>query len=158
MSKVLGSFLTLFLVTFSLTLQAQMGASDADREAIVNEINQYRATESLPPLQRWVEGESCADQSAMKDSQIGQAHATYEDARKECGSGTVNFGQNALPGWNSLQEVKNYGVKAMWDEKFNPNGAQGHYQTMNSSKFRKVAIGVYRMPNGKYWVNMNFRD
>src|SRR5690349_5924970 len=53
--------------TGTATMTMTMTSTDpfaAARQACIDKINQLRATKSLPPIGKWVSGESCADQQA----------------------------------------------------------------------------------------------
>ncbi len=118
------------------------------QEICVNEINKWRATEGLPPLQRWTQAETCTDGQCKSDSETNRPHGAF-------GRCTENA-QNECPGWNGRPETMIQGcMKMMWDEKFG-NGEKGHYENMKSARFTKVACGFYVTPGGKVWAIQNF--
>lgn len=119
------------------------------QEICVNEINKWRATEGLPPLQRWQSAETCTDGQCKSDSETNTAHGAF-------GRCTENA-QNECPGWNGKPETMIQGcLKMMWDEKFG-SGQKGHYENMKNTRFTKVACGFYVTPAGKVWAIQNFR-
>ena len=119
------------------------------QEICVAEINKWRATENLPPLQRWSSAETCSDGEAKSDSETGTAHGAFgrrtENAQTEC------------PGWPGKPEQMIAGcLKMMWEEKFG-SGEKGHYLNMKSTSFSKVACGFHVTAAGKVWAVQNFR-
>lgn len=119
------------------------------QEICVAEINKWRATESLPPLQRWSSAETCSDGEAKSDSETGTAHGAF-------GRCTENA-QNECPGWPGKPEQMIAGcLKMMWEEKFG-SGEKGHYLNMKSTSFSKVACGFHVTASGKVWAVQNFR-
>ena len=119
------------------------------QEICVNEINKWRATEGLPPLQRWTQSETCTDGQCKIDSETNRPHGAI-------GRCTENA-QNECPGWNGRPETMIQGcMKMMWDEKFS-NSEKGLYENMKSARFTKVPCGFYVTPSGKLWAIQNFR-
>lgn len=123
--------------------------SDQTRQAFVDKINGFRATLNLPPLQRWVSGEACADQSAQNDSISGVAHQSFGQCQESA--------QCSCPGYASIDQALNVCLQQMWDEGPGEGIAHMHYRIMSSSTYTMVAVGFAQMPNGKIWVNMNFK-
>ncbi len=121
----------------------------------VARINQFRLDcQCLPPLERWVDGESCADGNAEYDSEFG-FHASFED--QPCGTGAR--GQNECPGWASDAQVIGECLQVMWaegPEDGDPGTINGHYESMASTLFTKVACGFYTTPEGAVWGVQNF--
>lgn len=127
----------------------------------VDRINQFRTVcACLEPLERWTEGEACADEMAEYDSVEDEAHAGFSD--DICDGG---FGQNECPGWNSETQVVEGCLQAMWDEGPPPtdpcNGQcfqdHGHFINMTNPDFSRVACGFYTVPgNGDVWSVQNF--
>lgn len=129
-------------------------------------INGFRATLNLPPLQRWTDGEACANQSAQVDAQRNQPHFSFDN-----GSCPGVLAQNTCPGWPSLdsitQDQPNFlsCLHSMWNEGPPPTtpctgdcfAAHGHFINMSNPQFTKVAIGIFQMPNGNFWININFQ-
>jgi hypothetical protein len=104
-------------------------------------------------LDRWVEGEACADQQAQYDYEVGQAHAGISAGICEPGGGA----QNECPGYGPSFGIIDFCLQQMWDEgpgdDFN---AHGHYINMSSTESTKVACGQYVTPNGDVWAVQNF--
>jgi len=127
----------------------------------VDRINQFRTVcACLEPLERWTEGEACADQMAEYDSVQDEAHAGFRD--DICDGG---FGQNECPGWNSETQVVEGCLQAMWDEGPPPtdpcNGQcfqdHGHFINMTNPDHSRVACGFYTVPgSGDVWAVQNF--
>ncbi len=131
---------------------------DPYRTLCVDTINQYRATKSLPPLDRWTSAEACVDSNAEIDGKANQAHKAFSSGQS-CGA----YGQNECPGWGTNYASAVPGcLKMMWDEKdkavcsgcetceFPYQGCKncefqacGHYLNMKSTKFSKVACGFW---------------
>ena len=104
--------------------------------------------------QRWVSGESCADSNAEYDS-VNGVHASFSAI--PCGSGAR--AQNECPNWPSNQAVISGCLQAMWDEgpeDGNPNTVNGHYETMATSTYARVACGFFTTPSGTVWGVQNF--
>ena len=120
------------------------------REDCVRRINQFRhECQCLPPLQRWTEGESCADQQALYDSQGNGAHAGFQDS--VCSP--RGNAQNECPSWGDWGRVNGQCLQMMWDEgPGEPFSAHGHYINMSSNNYSMVACG-----EGGGWFVQNFR-
>jgi len=124
------------------------------KEDCVRRINQLRwECQCLPPLQRWTEGESCADQHAEYDS-TRSPHAGF--------SGGIcsprGRAQNECPGWNSPERVIDGCLQAMWDEgPGEPYSAHGHYINMTNPSYSMVACGFYETGGGSIWAVQNFQ-
>jgi hypothetical protein len=120
-------------------------AGDDVRQLCVDLINQYRATLSLAPYERWTSAETCADGEAQADSQTGTAHSAFGTCKETA--------QDECPGWGgTLSDVITKCLKAMWDE--GPGG--GHYENMRSNR-KRAACGFYVLPNGKVWAAQDFQ-
>lgn len=167
MNRVLGKS---FMLILGLTLvhQAQ-GANENDprsnnanrdefasmRQECVDTINNYRATLNLPPLERWFEGESCADDEARANTESGQPH----DANI-CGW----WAQNSCPGWAKDNVVSDC-LASMWAEGPSPTEScegdcyaqHGHYINMTNPSYTKVSCGFHTMPDGNVWANYDFK-
>ncbi len=120
----------------------------------VNRINQLRwECQCLPPLQRWTEGEACADQHAEYDSTRG-AHAGFsQDICSPRG-----WAQNECPGWTSVDHVITGCLQAMWDEgPGEPFSEHGHYINMSNPQYTMVSCGFYETPGGETWSVQNFQ-
>jgi hypothetical protein len=118
-------------------------------------INQLRwECQCLPPIARWTDGEACADDNAQYDSANG-VHASFYD--QPCGTGAR--AQNECPGWSSTDQVITGCLQAMWDEgpeDGDPNTVNGHYESMASTSYTRVACGFYTTPSGGVWAVQNF--
>lgn len=120
------------------------------RQQCVDKINEYRATLSLPPYQRWNAKESCADGEAKSDSETGQAHGAFPS----CGE----WAQNECPGYPSVSSTVTTCLAQMWAE--GPGAdfqTHGHYINMSSTKYTKVACGFYQTPGGSVWAVQDFQ-
>jgi len=118
----------------------------------VNRVNQLRwECQCLPALERWTEGESCANQQAEYDS-TRTAHAGYRD--NICGN---NFAQNECPGYNSVDSVIGTCLQQMWDEGPGEFPAHGHYINMTNPSYTTVACGFYAPDNNPTWSVQNFK-
>jgi hypothetical protein len=129
-------------------------------EDCVNRINQFRAEcACLPPLERWTEGEACADEMSEYDSVEDSAHAGFQDDICEGGSA-----QNECPGWRSEEQVIDGCLQAMWDEGPPPTDPctgdcfqeYGHFINMTNTRFNKVACGFFTTAGGEVWAVQNF--
>lgn len=120
----------------------------------VDRINQLRwECQCLPPLQRWVEGEACADQHAEYDYNQGRAHAGIRDGI--CDSGGAS--QNECPRYSPRFDIVNFCMQQMWDEGPGEDfQAHGHYINMSSETVTKVACGLYIAPGDELWSVQNF--
>ncbi|MEC9441964.1 MAG: hypothetical protein VYE40_12750 [Myxococcota bacterium] len=120
------------------------------KEDCVQRINQLRwECQCLPPLQRWTEGESCADQQAAHDASTNTPHDGF-NSRICSPSG---FGQNECPNYGTPERAIGTCLQQMWDEGPGENFQEhGHYINMTSDSFSKVACG-----EGGGWYLMNFQ-
>ena len=123
------------------------------RADCVARINQFRwDCQCLPALERWNEGESCADQHAEYDS-TRSAHSGFRD--RVCSPG--GWAQNECPGWNSAQHIITGCLQAMWDEgPGEPFSVHGHYINMTNPEYSRVACGFFTTPSGSVWGVQNF--
>jgi hypothetical protein len=123
------------------------------REDCVRRINQLRwECQCLPPLRRWTEGESCADEHAEYDSTEG-AHAGFRD--NICSP--RGWAQNECPNWPSTSQIINGCLQAMWDEgPGEPYSEHGHYINMTNPSYSRVACGFYQTSAGRFWSVQNF--
>lgn len=127
----------------------QPANSDQARQSVIDRINAFRLTKGLPPLQRWVEGEACADNQAKNDAISGVRHGNF---------GACNeLGQVTCPGWDSIETVNSDCLQQMWDEGPGTGMEHIHYNIMTSTTYTKAAIGIFQMSNGKLWLDMNFQ-
>lgn len=145
---------TLLILATSLLVAPSCGEGPEDafaslRDDCVDRINAFRATESLPPLARWTDAESCSDDQADLDSNGGGPHGNFGMCEE--------FAQNTCPGWPSTDAVIQGCLQAMWDEgPGEPFSEHGHYINMSSSTYTQVACGFYEDENG-VWASQNFR-
>ena len=125
----------------------------------VDRINQFRAEcACLPALERWTDGEDCANQMAEYDS-TRSAHAGFSDGICEGGGA-----QNECPGWGSIEQVVDGCLQAMWSEGPPPqdpcNGdcfqEHGHFINMTNERYTAVACGFYETSEGEIWAVQNF--
>jgi hypothetical protein len=120
----------------------------------VTRINQFRwECQCLPPLQRWSEAESCANEHSEYDS-TRSAHSGFID--NVCSPG--GRAQNECPGWRSTEHVINGCLQAMWNEgPGEPFSEHGHYINMTNPSYSMVACGFYETANGDLWSVQNFQ-
>ncbi len=125
----------------------------------VDRINQFRAEcQCLPPLARWTEAEACADQMAAYDAAANSAHAAFRAELCEPG-GTA---QNECPGWDSAESILvdqrffESCIGMMWHEVDDPSGEQGHYEALSSTRYTRVACGIYDDGSGNVWALQNY--
>ena len=131
-------------------LPASTGDSHAD---CVNRINQLRFwCQCLPPLQRWSDGETCANDMAERDHDNNDAHNGFQSGM--CNGG---YAQNECPSWGSIEQCVEGCLQMMWDE--GPGsffGGHGHYLNMTNSAYSRVACGFFDGSNGT-WSVQNFQ-
>jgi hypothetical protein len=141
------------------TLDAPASTGDVYADC-VNRINQFRTEcACLPPLERWTDGEACADEMAEYDSVQDSAHAGFQDDVCEGGSA-----QNECPGWRSEEQVVEGCLQAMWDEGPPPTEdcsgdcfqEYGHFINMTNTRYTKVACGFFTTADGDVWAVQNF--
>jgi hypothetical protein len=154
------------------------------RQVCVDEINMYRATLSLPPMDRATpQHELCSDRGAKKDGDSGDAHSSAGRGNPCAAAGepfNPRFGsQNTCPGYPvggfgspTIADALKGCLEQMWDEGEPPGGeeacieayfngdtacflAHGHYINMKGSS-EGVSCGFYKMENGRYWMNQDF--
>jgi hypothetical protein len=125
---------------------APTASGSTPSELCFNTINAYREQAGLPAYARWTTAETCADGQAKSDASSGRAHGAFtrcdELAQNEC-PGTRGTPTKALPAC----------LRAMWNE--GPGG--GHHDAMASTKYTKVACGVFATSSGATWSVQNFR-
>jgi hypothetical protein len=138
-------------------------ASTGDiRQDCVNRVNQFRREcLCLPPLERWTEGESCADEQAAYDVDRGP-HAGFSDGICE----PSGWGQNECPGYDSESQVIGYCLQQMWSEGPPPQEScegqcfqeHGHFINMTNPKYSRVACGFATAADGSVWAVQNFSE
>ena len=125
----------------------------AESSACVDRINEFRATLDLPPLSRWTDAESCANDEARQDSESGTAHGAFGQCDE--------YAQNECPGWpsvDSITEGTSSCLQMMWDEgPGDPYSEHGHYINMTNTAYTKVACGFYTTPDGSVWAAQDFQ-
>lgn len=121
----------------------------------VARINQFRwECQCLPPLERWVEGEDCANQHAEYDANLDQAHAGIRAGICEPG----NAGQNECLNYGPSFDILDFCLQQMWDEGPGEDfQVHGHYINMSDPDSRRVACGIYVAPNGDVTSVQNFQ-
>ena len=138
------------------------------REDCLAKINEYRATEDMPPLTLADEEKhACADKQSADDLAENSAHGHF----KACGEFAQNSGPNFSTSWlKTATAVSDYYLTMMWeDEKAlvtsgerDPNNNDdypyiGHYLNMKNKSYTKVACGIALDADGKKgWLNINF--
>jgi|GEM_PF-1330898 len=123
-----------------------VGSGDTAHELCWSTINEYRKREGLAAFERWTDGETCADGEAKSDAETNRPHGAFprcgELAQNEC-PGTPGPPEEGIPKCLAM----------MWAE--GPGG--GHHDTMASTKYTKVACGVFVTSRGAIWSVQNFR-
>lgn len=120
----------------------------------VARINQLRwQCQCLPPLERWTEAESCADQQAQYDYEVMEAHAGISAKICEPGGGS----QNECPGYGGGFGIVDFCLQQMWDEGPGEDfQVHGHYINMSSETVTRVACGRFETADGEIWSVQNF--
>lgn len=132
------------------------------REDCLAKINEYRATEDLPPLALASEEKlTCIDKQSADDLKSNKAHGHMGD----CGESAQNSGPNFSTTWqaNATAVAESY-LKMMWeDEKAKAEKGEteyskiGHYLNMKNTSYTKVACGIALSADGKTgWFNVDF--
>lgn len=138
------------------------------RDACIEMINEYRATENIEPIARASqEKEACVDKQAADDLASGTAHGHFGD----CNEGAQNSGPNINFKWqgNDKEKIAQYYLKMMWeDEKAlvlsgerDPESKDdypyiGHYLNMKG-KYKTAACGFAEDKDGQTgWLNIDF--
>ena len=160
------------VVSSSATAPASSAAasgffSDNWRQACLDKINEYRATENLGPLTLAPEEkQTCTDKEAAEDLAENKAHGHFGN----CGEFAQNSGPNFNTSWRKTAiEVSDSYLKMMWeDEKALVTSGErdpkkdedypyiGHYLNMKGN-YKTVACGIALTADGKKgWFNVNF--
>jgi hypothetical protein len=123
-------------------------------EDCVRRINQFRTEcQCLPSLERWFEGENCADQHAEYDAMMNQAHSGFNTGI----CSPSGRGQNECPGYRSNDQVISLCLQQMWDEgPGEPFIEHGHYINMTNPSHYRVACGFFTTEQGQVWAIQNF--
>lgn len=121
----------------------------------VARINQFRwECQCLPPLERWVEAEDCADQQAEYDAMSGEAHAGIR--AKICEPS--NAAQNECLNYGPSFGIIDFCFQQMWDEGPGEDfQVHGHYLNMSDPSSSRVGCGRYVAPNGDVTSVQNFQ-
>lgn len=123
---------------------------EAARQACVDRINAFRATEGKAPYARWVEGEACADEESRLDGLSNDAHGSFGMCDERA--------QNSCLWRRSMDSIITNCLQAMWDEgPGEPFSEHGHYINMSSTSYTRVACGFYQGSDGRIWGLQNFR-
>jgi hypothetical protein len=137
------------------------------REDCLAKINEYRATENLPPYTlASEEKQTCADKQSADDLKSGKAHGHFGD----CGEWAQNSGPNFSASFQkNASAVADYYLEMMWNEKKLVESGEadlnsdadftkiGHYKNMHSTSYTKVACGITLSADGKTgWFNVDF--
>jgi hypothetical protein len=132
----------------TMPVDAAPPSDDTAEQLCVDTINQYRATLSLPPYQRWKSNESCTDGQALADSQTGVPHSAFG----KCGE----YAQNECPGWPGPPEkMIPLCLAAMWAEGPGDFAHHGHYINMSSTSYTMVSCG-FTTTSG-VWATQDFK-
>lgn len=129
--------------------------SDDPAADCVTRINQLRwECQCLPPLDRWTEAESCADEHAAYDGAGNGDHAGF----KQGICSPSGRGQNECPAWTSTRDILGACLQGMWDEGPGEDFMKhGHYLNMSNPNYTQVACGFATDENGARWSVQNFR-
>jgi len=117
----------------------------------VDTVNQYRQSQRLPPVGRWLMAEGCTSAEARDSAASGQPHGAFG----RCGE----LAQNVCPAWSgTADQVTGPCIQSMWNE--GPGGdfaTHGHYLNLTSTRFTRVACGYFTTPQGSTWAVLNFQ-
>jgi len=123
---------------------------EEEASACVDRINEFRATLGLAALDRWTDGETCANDEARQDSESDIAHGAFGQCEESA--------QNECPGWGSTDEIIERCLQMMWDEgPGEPYSEHGHYINMTNTAYTEVACGFHTTSDGAVWSVQNFR-
>jgi hypothetical protein len=111
----------------------------------VDEINRYRSSLGLSPLQRAADREACANGQIADDARSGKWHGSFGG----CGEALQN---ECMSSPASREDMIKGCLRGMWNE--GPGG--GHYEAMKSST-KTVWCGFYTTPSGDVWSVQDFR-
>ena len=118
---------------------AAPSTGDAHADCVAR-INQFRACVCVPPLQRWTEAESCANQQVAYDRARNAAHAGWSgnicspkgNGQNECLGGNLNGCQQSM--FNEGPPPQTPCNGACFQE-------HGHFINMTNRNFTRVACG-----------------
>jgi hypothetical protein len=125
------------------------GSLEDARQACVDRINGFRASEGKPPYERWLDSESCAVQQAQLDAEADDGHANFGMCDERA--------QNSCLRRRSVDSVLNDCLQAMWDEGPGSFSDSGHYLNMSSTEYTRVACVFHQLEDGSVWSNQNYR-
>jgi hypothetical protein len=116
----------------------------------VNTVNEHRATQGLPALQRWAQTETCAASQARDGAATGQPHGAFGRCSEQ--------GQNVCPAWPGPEkQMIAPCIQSMWNEGPGADfAAHGHYLNLASARFTRVACGFYTAPSGQVSLVQDF--
>jgi cysteine-rich secretory family protein len=116
----------------------------------VNSVNEHRATQGLPALQRWAQTETCAASQARDGAATGQPHGAFGRCSEQ--------GQNVCPAWpGPANQMIAPCIQSMWNEGPGADfAAHGHYLNLASARFTRVACGFYTAPSGQVSLVQDF--
>ncbi len=118
---------------------------DRARDRCVAEINRFRASIGVAPVQRWRSTEACTDDEARRDGVSQQAHGAFGTCQE--------WEQCECPGWDGPAETLVVScLQAMWDE--GPGG--GHHDAMANPENRFVSCGFHDAADGSVWAIQNY--
>jgi hypothetical protein len=134
----------------------------------VDLLNQYRATQGLPPL---LYDAKISDFALDGSKQLFDDHTAHAHFAK----GTANvpgFGTHvaenqgdpsgvpklaADPVANEKQQIATL-LKIMFDEGPGEGEEHGHYMNMMSPKYRRVGVGLFYASDGKFYLTNDLSD
>lgn len=140
-------------------------ATDDPVQDCVDRINQFRVgCWCLPALQRWTEGEECAEEQSEYDAAADRAHAGFSDGI--CPRAESGWAQNECPGWGSEEHIVSDCLQMMYDEGPPPSEpcegqcfqTHGHFINMTNPDYTKVACGFFTTAEGDVWSVQNFSN
>ena len=131
------------------TTAAASANVDASVSFCTDEINRYRATIGLAPLDRATDLDSYAAQAAEHDGRLGVPHQYF----RMTNGGGIASAENQLLLWKgyAVHDVIRQGLAQMWAE-----GSGGsHYQIM-AGNYAQVGCGIFKNGN-EVNVSQDFR-
>ncbi len=131
------------------TTAASSANLDASVSFCTEEINRYRVTIGLNPLDRAADLDAFAAQAAEHDGRVGVPHQFFQMTN----GGGISRAENQLLLWKGygVNEVIRQGLAQMWAE-----GAGGsHYQIM-IGRYGQVGCGIFKNGN-EVNVSQDFR-
>lgn len=131
------------------TTPASSANVDASVSFCTEEINRYRATIGLGPLDRAADLDAFAGQAAEHDGRAGVPHQYF----RLTNGGGISRAENQLLRWKGygVNDVIRQGLAQMWAE--GPGGS--HYQIM-AGKYAQVGCGIFKNGN-EVNVSQDFR-